>query len=295
MVGWIALYRAITEHWVWKTSSKRFQRWVDLLFLASWRDRKTGFGNIVVPLKRGQLVTSTRELMRRWSTNNTTVTTTLNLFVENGMISMDRGRTRTIITIINYNKYQRAAIIADELSKLNIDDLSLESIDDLRSRIEQQKLASQVHNRVQSQLPIEEDNNENNKKIKTKTLSVDDAQALTHEEVFEDFFNAQVAVETFCMQNSIDVETCKKLAREVINDWELSGDTHTSLKEGRKHLLNHIRRKLTEQKRQRNAIQKKQTSKGQRGMESRTGGEAEPNPLARARVHTARINSGDGH
>ena len=53
MAGWIALYRSIMEHWVWNTSSKRFQRWVDLLFLASWKDHEVGFGSTMVNLKRG--------------------------------------------------------------------------------------------------------------------------------------------------------------------------------------------------------------------------------------------------
>ena len=278
MIGWIALYRSITDHWIWNTSSKRFQRWVDLLFLASWKERDAGFGNTVVHLKRGQIVTSVRQLMGRWRTNNTTVTDTLKRFEDNGMIICNRGRKMTIITIVNYNKYQRFASLAQSLAdeQRNGDVYPPES-DVFVFPIE----ADERRLRVQNQIPIEQDNNI----IINKTLRSD---AHTHEEIFESFFESQITVEAFCMEEGIDIDTCKKLAREVINDWNLTGKTHENDTDAKEHLLNRLRKKIAILQKQ-NKNNNGRSTGNDKEVDNASSGE--PNPLSRARVYKAETNS----
>ena len=114
MFGWIALYRAIMEHWIWNTSPHRFKRWVYLLFCVAWQEKVIGFGDKEVKLKRGQMVTSVRRLMGLWGTNSTTVKNTLDAFVEHGMIKLQKETNMTIITVVNYDKYQQAFSALDE-------------------------------------------------------------------------------------------------------------------------------------------------------------------------------------
>ena len=52
-------------------------------------------------------------------------------------------------------------------------------------------------------------------------------------------------VEQFCMKEHITVEQFKQLGEEVINEWKLTGKEHSSEKETRQHLLNHIRIKIS--------------------------------------------------
>ena len=108
MFGWIALYRAIMEHWIWNTSSQRLKRWIYILFCVAWQEKVVGFGDKEVTLKRGQMVTSVRRLMGMWNTNSTTVRNTLDAFVEHGMIELKKEPNMTIITVRNYDKYQQS-------------------------------------------------------------------------------------------------------------------------------------------------------------------------------------------
>lgn len=107
MFGWIALYRAIMEHWIWNTSPQRLKRWIYILFCVAWQEKVVGFGDKEVTLKRGQMVTSVRRLMGMWNTNSTTVRNTLDSFVEHGMIEVRTEPKMTIITVLNYEKYQQ--------------------------------------------------------------------------------------------------------------------------------------------------------------------------------------------
>lgn len=108
MFGWIALYRAMMEHWIWNTSSQRLKRWIYILFCVAWQEKVVGFGDKEVTLKRGQMVTSVRRLMGMWNTNSTTVRNTLDAFVEHGMIELKKEPNMTIITVLNYDKYQQS-------------------------------------------------------------------------------------------------------------------------------------------------------------------------------------------
>ena len=275
MAGWIALYRSIMEHWVWNTSSKRFQRWVDLLFLASWKDHEVGFGSTMVKLKRGQIVTSLRRLMSRWKTNNTTVSTTLKLFVDNGMIKLNRTKSYYLITVINYDKYQRLSSLVKELSVAqHISEQTLHPNTDSTTEIVADETPESEHlwvqKRVQKRVPIEQDNNIiiNNK----QQLVVDDARA-------KDFFaevSSETKTEQGCMTYGITPEQYKTLAYAIVNDWLFTNETDWSLK----HFANTMRIKAREFKR--NKQDNGRDNTGHQGNNQENSGE--PNPLSRARV-----------
>ena len=52
-------------------------------------------------------------------------------------------------------------------------------------------------------------------------------------------------VEQFCINEHITVVQFKQLGEEVINEWKLTGVEHSSEREVRQHLLNHIRTKIS--------------------------------------------------
>lgn len=274
MIGWIALYRTITDHWVWNTSSRRLQRWIDLLFLASWKERNVGFGNIIVHLERGQIVTSVRQLMGRWRTNNSTVTTTLKLFEDNGMITCERGRNMTIISVVNYNKYQRFAALAQSLA--DEQELMTQTVAPRHVSASENfllKESDERHIRVHKQIPIEQDNN-----IiinKEQNIVVDDAHA--KKKLSE--FLSQSKVEQGCMTYHITPEQYKMLAEEIVNGWLFENEKDWSFK----HFSRTMRIKVQ-------ILKKKQNDNGTNGGNNQTGdnpGGGESNPLSRARVHRA--------
>ena len=276
MIGWIALYRTITDHWIWNTSSKRFQRWVDLLFLASWKNREVGFGNTIVNLKRGQIVTSIRQLMSRWKTNNSTVADTLKRFEDNGMIVCDRGRNMTIITIIHYNKYQRFAALAQSLAdEQEQEEFQPPNSDDLPAQNLSQQVPDARHFRVQKQIPIEQDNNIiiNNK----QQFVVDDARA---KEILNEFLN-QAKLERGCITYRITPEQYRAIAEEIVNEWLFRDEPDWSFK----HFAYTMRIKAKE-------LNQKNNGKSVRvNKETDSESSREPNPLSRAHVYRAKLDN----
>lgn len=107
MEGWIIIHRSIQNHWIWKNYFYA-RRWQDLIFLAQWKDSDVDLGKRTIHLKRGQFLTSTRQLMALWHTNTTTVLDFLRVLEKNEMITRKRSGNVSIITICNYDKYQLA-------------------------------------------------------------------------------------------------------------------------------------------------------------------------------------------
>lgn len=125
--GYIKIYRDIFNLDFY--FSKRFtkaQAWIDLLLLANYEDAKVTCGNQAIVVKRGQIVTSTRKLAKRWNWHFTTVSDFLIHLTNLGMCATDtykknlhfslhlslhknlhqRHSGYTVITINNYDKYQ---------------------------------------------------------------------------------------------------------------------------------------------------------------------------------------------
>lgn len=65
----------------------------------------------------------------------------------------------------------------------------------------------------------------------------------THEEIVNDIFKSQITIEAFCKNEGITVEQCRRLADDVLIEWELVGETHRTDKETKRHLLDHLRKK----------------------------------------------------
>ena len=105
MAGWIKISTDIAKHWIWN-DAERLKWWIDILFMASWKDNKQLVGKKLVSLRRGQLVASISFLCKRWGRSRSMVEPFLTLLHEEGMISKEVGNNVSIITVLNYEKYQ---------------------------------------------------------------------------------------------------------------------------------------------------------------------------------------------
>ncbi len=106
MKGYIKLYREIEDHWLWE-EPKRLRAWLYLLFEAAWEEKIIPWGkDETVTLNRGQVATTIRKLNGRWGYCNESTLALLRVFEDNGMITRMSTPKRTIITIVNYEKYQ---------------------------------------------------------------------------------------------------------------------------------------------------------------------------------------------
>jgi predicted transcriptional regulator len=107
MAGWISIYRSIWNNWVWQEKPfSKGQAWVDLLLLMGHEDGKVVFRQEVIPVKRGQKVTSELKLSERWGWSRNKVRAYLERLKQDNMIDIKKDKRKTIITIVNYDDYQ---------------------------------------------------------------------------------------------------------------------------------------------------------------------------------------------
>lgn len=99
--GYIKIHRQMTE-WEWYTDPYVKGMFIHLLIKANYKDLR--FKGKVI--KRGQLVTSTRHLAEQLDYSRNTVKRCLKVLRQTHEIKYTSTREYTIITIVNFDKYQ---------------------------------------------------------------------------------------------------------------------------------------------------------------------------------------------
>ncbi|GAA3723357.1 DnaD domain-containing protein [Salinicoccus jeotgali] len=112
MTGWISLHRSIEDHWLFQEKRKfsKFEVWVDLLLMVNHKDNKVVCDNELIRVKRGQRITSIRQLGERWGWSRTKVDGFLKLLESDGMILTEKDTKKTLLTVVNYDVYQNGDI-----------------------------------------------------------------------------------------------------------------------------------------------------------------------------------------
>lgn len=108
MEGWIKIYRQIRNHWIWKDKEPFDKRsaWIDLLLSVNHKSKKVPFENDFIEIERGQTLTSIKQLAEKWSWSRHKVSDYLNQLEQDTMIVQVRDTRKTLISIVNYSKYQ---------------------------------------------------------------------------------------------------------------------------------------------------------------------------------------------
>ena len=106
--GYIKLHRQIQDCEIWCGSEPFDMRsaWIDLLMLANHEDKNTLFDYKPITIKRGQYLTSIRQLGARWSWSKNRTLKYLRLLEKLKMIEKESTNQRTLLTIVNYSVYQ---------------------------------------------------------------------------------------------------------------------------------------------------------------------------------------------
>ncbi|WP_300382092.1 hypothetical protein [Clostridium sp.] len=105
--GWNKIYRNIQDHWIWTCEPfSRGQAWIDLLLMANHKDNKIMINGTLEIVERGQRVTSVRKLSDRWKWSTKKVTHFLDQLVKDKMIDYESDTSKTLVSILNYDKYQ---------------------------------------------------------------------------------------------------------------------------------------------------------------------------------------------
>lgn len=107
MDGWVSINRKLVEHWTWKDKPfSKGQAWIDLILMANHKDNKFPFGEELITVERGSLITSEVKLMDRWGWSKSKLRYFLNSLEIDSMIVKKTDRKKTTITIVNYGVYQ---------------------------------------------------------------------------------------------------------------------------------------------------------------------------------------------
>lgn len=105
--GWVKIHRELQNHWVWEDKPfSRGQAWVDLIMMATYKDKKMMLDGKLVEISCGNIVTSIRKLCSRWGWSNTKVRRFLKMLEDDGMIVQKSDTKKTLITLVNYGFYQ---------------------------------------------------------------------------------------------------------------------------------------------------------------------------------------------
>lgn len=241
-VGKIFIPRRIRDHWLWH-DAKKYLRWNDLVMEAAWQPMPAVFGNSRFMLQRGQLVTSVRLLMHRWGTNSRYVTDFLTLLEAESMISCERTRTYTIITIIGYDEDQRGADNGNYGESP-----PPESADPQHKRLHQERREGS---------PLKEDNNINNKTINSSSIPVEELNQKFAESIKEN----DLAIDRAMVTLRCDKEKVLELLELFVNDVNFSSKRHADFSDFSGHFINWSREFLRKEKKYGNG-KTKQTGSG---------------------------------
>ena len=108
--GYVRIYRCIEDNILFRDPepANKKSAWVDLIIMANHKKAEILIGNTKVIVKRGQKFTSTRKLAERWGWSRNRVMRYLALLESEGMVYRECIANGTLLTIVNYGKYQGA-------------------------------------------------------------------------------------------------------------------------------------------------------------------------------------------
>lgn len=131
--GYIKLHRKIWDNPIF-CSGERFDRrsaWIYLLTHANHEDSSFMVKGRIRRVQRGQLFTSIRYLAQVWRWDKTTVSRFLSDTETEKMITVTRTQNGTLITVLNYNKYQGSDENAPQNTDTESDTESMPNADTL--------------------------------------------------------------------------------------------------------------------------------------------------------------------
>ncbi len=223
------------DHWVW-LSEKHFKRWIELIFLASWEDKTLDFGTKQIKIKRGQFATSYRQLQYNWNTSPSGVQSFLKMLQKSKMIKYrNNNNEMTIITILNYDKYQSEKFWEDK----DEDYGQMETISENDSVTQN---PSQVSDTPQNDMERNQEQTEINKRkeVNNNSLSLDERER----SFFEEVKASQIYMENVAKNHSLSIEDTLKKLEEFFGYISTVQHWHNDVADFRDHFYKWITRKL---------------------------------------------------
>ena len=89
-----------------------------MLLSANYKNKKIPFENGFIEIEKGQTLTSIKQLAERWKWSRHKVSDFLNRLEQDTMIVQVRDTKKTLVSIVNYSKYQDALEKKDMFSDM---------------------------------------------------------------------------------------------------------------------------------------------------------------------------------
>ena len=105
--GWIKLHRKIIDNWIWEDPEK-LRAWLDILMMANHEEKQIYFDGRIIDIQRGQKLTSISKLCDRWNWSRNRVWRFIRTLCDAQMVTANRTRNGTLLTVVNYGVYQGA-------------------------------------------------------------------------------------------------------------------------------------------------------------------------------------------
>jgi len=135
MTGYVYLDRKILEHWTFTAKPfDEFHAWIWLILHANYKPRKRDLKQGIVEIQRGQLLVGYRQLAEEWGWSKDRVSRYLDATTKSGMTQKSATPSGTLLTIVNYAKYQNRRDTMPDADKDTDRDNKKESINTGKER-----------------------------------------------------------------------------------------------------------------------------------------------------------------
>ena len=276
MAGWIKISREIEDHWLWQ-DAERLRWWIDMLFMASWEDKKVIEDTHLITIKKGQFIASVAFLCKRWGKSNKTIIKYLKLLEDDEMICREVLHRQTpIITICNYDKYQCnddnsvQTIVHrqnDENSAYDIHTQN-QSINKSKSDslgcVKDNDVQTIVHRKVQTIVHTSKEYNNDIVDDDVNTARAHEDKNLVY---VEELKQSEIWLEQMQMRFRLNADEIKEKLDIFALDCRCRGTEHKNLNETRRHFNDWLRIQIESQNRNNNEATRRKPENKRRGSD----------------------------
>ena len=276
MAGWIKISREIEDHWLWQ-DAERLRWWIDMLFLASWEDKKVIEDTHLITIKKGQFIASVAFLCKRWGKSNKTIIKYLKLLEEDEMICREVLHRQTpIITICNYDKYQCnddnsvQTIVHRQNEENPAYDIHTQNQSTNNSKsdslgcVKDNDVHTIVHRKVQT---IVHTSKEYNNIIVDDDVNTARAHEDKNHEFVEELKQSEIWLEQMQMRFRMNADEIKDKLDMFALDCRCRGTEHKNLNDTRRHFNDWLRIQIESQNRNNNEANRRKPENKRRGTD----------------------------
>ena len=276
MAGWIKISREIEDHWLWQ-DAERMRWWIDMLFMASWEDKKVIEDTHLITIKKGQFIASVAFLCKRWGKSNKTIIKYLKLLEEDEMICREVLHRQTpVITICNYDKYQCnddnsvQTIVHRQNDENSAYDIHTQNQSTNNSKsdnlgcVKDNDVQTIVHRKVHTIVHTSKEYNNNIVDDDVNTARAHEDENLVY---IEELKQSEIWLEQMQMRFRLNADEIKEKLDTFALDCRCRGTEHKNLNETRRHFNDWLRIQIESQNRNNNEATRRKPENKRRGSD----------------------------